>query len=54
MTQRLLAFARKQPLQPREVDVNSLVMEAAKQLRQTLGEHIEIRMTLGGRTWRAR
>src|SRR5450759_531039 len=26
LTQRLLAFARKQPLQPREVDVNSLVM----------------------------
>ena len=38
LTQRLLAFARKQPLQPREVDVNSLVIEAAKLLRPTLGE----------------
>ena len=53
LTQRLLAFARKQPLQPREVDVNSLVMHAAKQLRQTLGEGVEIRMALGGDVARA-
>jgi len=50
LTQRLLAFARKQPLQPREVDVNSLVMEAANLLRPTLGEHIEVRMMLAGDT----
>jgi signal transduction histidine kinase len=42
LTQHLLAFARKQPLQPREIDVNSLIIEAAKLLRPTLGEHIEI------------
>lgn len=53
LTQRLLAFARKQPLQPREVDVNSLVMHTAKQLRQTLGEGVEIRMALGGDVARA-
>ena len=46
LTQRLLAFARKQPLQPREVDVNSLVIEAAKLLRPTLGENIEVQMML--------
>jgi signal transduction histidine kinase/ActR/RegA family two-component response regulator len=46
LTQRLLAFARKQPLQPREVDVNKLVMEATNLLRPTLGEHVEVRMTL--------
>jgi signal transduction histidine kinase/ActR/RegA family two-component response regulator len=46
LTQRLLAFARKQPLQPREVDVNKLVMEATNLLRPMLGEHVEVRMTL--------
>jgi signal transduction histidine kinase len=46
LTQRLLAFARKQPLQPREVDVNQLVIEATNLLRPTLGEHVEVRMTL--------
>ena len=48
LTQRLLAFARKQPLYPREVDVNKLVMEAANLLRPTLGEHVEVNMTLAG------
>jgi signal transduction histidine kinase/CheY-like chemotaxis protein len=50
LTQRLLAFARKQPLQPREVDVNSLVIQAAQLLRPTLGEPIEIHMKLAGDT----
>ncbi len=42
LTRHLLAFARKQPLHPREVDVNSLIIEASNLLRPTLGEHIEI------------
>jgi PAS domain S-box-containing protein len=42
LTQHLLAFARKQPLQPRETDVNLLLVETAKLLRPTLGEQIEI------------
>jgi PAS domain S-box-containing protein len=46
LTQHLLAFARKQPLQPREVDVNLLVIDTAKLLRPTLGEHIEIETAL--------
>jgi signal transduction histidine kinase/CheY-like chemotaxis protein len=53
LTQRLLAFARKQPLQPREVDVNLLVTEAANLLRPSLGENIEVRMMLAGDTSRA-
>jgi signal transduction histidine kinase/CheY-like chemotaxis protein len=53
LTQRLLAFARKQPLQPREVDVNSLVIEASNMLRPTLGERVEVRMMLAGDTSRA-
>jgi PAS domain S-box-containing protein len=42
LTQHLLAFARRQPLQPREIDVNTLIIDTAKLLRPTLGEHIEI------------
>jgi PAS domain S-box-containing protein len=42
----LLAFARKQPLQPRNVDVNETIQEIEKLLRPTLGEQIEIDSTL--------
>jgi len=42
LTQHLLAFARKQPLQPRETDVNTLIIDTAKLLRPALGEPIEI------------
>ncbi len=42
LTKHLLAFARRQPLQPREVDVNALVFETIKLLRPTLGEQIQI------------
>jgi CheY-like chemotaxis protein len=53
LTQHLLAFARKQPLQPREVDVNALVIDTAKLLRQTLGEQVEVHMALAGDVARA-
>jgi signal transduction histidine kinase len=46
LTRHLLAFARRQPLQPRSVDVNALVIEAARLLRSTLGEQIEIESML--------
>jgi CheY-like chemotaxis protein len=42
LTQHLLAFARRQPLQPREIDINLLIVDTAKLLRPTLGAHIEI------------
>ena len=42
LTQHLLAFARKQPLQPREIDINSLIVDTAKLLRPTLGEQVQI------------
>jgi signal transduction histidine kinase len=46
LTQHLLAFARRQPLQPRNTDVNALVVDAARLLRPTLGEQIEIESML--------
>ncbi len=42
LIQHLLAFARRQPLHPRNVDINGTVLDIAKLLRPTLGEQIEI------------
>jgi signal transduction histidine kinase/CHASE3 domain sensor protein len=42
----LLAFARKQPLQPRNVDLNDAVRDIAKLLRPTLGEQVEFEAIL--------
>jgi PAS domain S-box-containing protein len=53
LTKHLLAFARKQPLQPLEVDVNALVLEAAKLLHPTLGENVEITPLLADDAWTA-
>ena len=53
LTKYLLAFARKQPLRPCEIDVNALLLESAKLLRPTLGEHIEIVPKLAGDSWPA-
>jgi len=53
LTKHLLAFARKQPLQPLEIDVNALVLESAKLLHPTLGKHIEIAPLLAEDAWTA-
>jgi PAS domain S-box-containing protein len=53
LTQRLLAFARRQPLQPRTTDINSLIVDAAKLLRPTLGEHIEVEAVFEDDAWPA-
>jgi signal transduction histidine kinase len=53
LTQHLLAFSRKQPLNPRATDTNELVIGAARLLRPTLGEHIEIDSMLKEDAWPA-
>jgi PAS domain S-box-containing protein len=53
LTGHLLAFARKQPLQPRAIDINALVTETAKLLRPTLGERVEIEVVLENDAWPA-
>ena len=42
LSRRLLAFARLQPLQPRLIDLNTLLLEHAAMLGRTLGESIRI------------
>ncbi len=51
LTQRLLAFARRQPLDPKRVDANRLVADMEELLRRTLGPSIEMEMILAGGLW---
>ena len=52
LTERLLAFGRRQPLNPRPIDVNRLVAGMSDLLRRTLGEKIGVETVLGGSLWR--
>ncbi len=42
LTRQLLAFSRKQVLEPRVVDLNQIVSSVARMLRRTIGEDIEL------------
>jgi len=53
LTQRLLAFSRQQPLEPRPVDVGRLIAGMSDLLRRTLGEQIAIETALSGGLWQA-
>jgi signal transduction histidine kinase/ActR/RegA family two-component response regulator len=53
LTADLLSFARKQPLQPAEIDVNGLIGEAVRLLSPGLGKQIEIVTVLSGDVWSA-
>ena len=47
LTSQLLAFARRQVLQPRKTDLNTLVVEGISLLRRVIGEQIEVRVVAG-------
>ena len=51
LTQRLLAFARKQPLSPRVLDPGQFVTSMSEMLQRTLTEAIEIRAAIGPDLW---
>jgi PAS domain S-box-containing protein len=53
LTQRLLAFSRQQPLDPKSVDVGRLVTGMSDLLCRTLGEEIALETVLAGGLWRA-
>ena len=51
LTRRLLAFARRQPLQPERTDINELVGDIVRLLARTLGENIAIELALAPNVW---
>jgi PAS domain S-box-containing protein len=53
LTHRLLAFSRKQHLQPRPVDINRLVAGLGDLVGRTLGGTIQVRMALADGLWPA-
>ncbi|HWP17211.1 MAG TPA: PAS domain S-box protein [Xanthobacteraceae bacterium] len=53
LTQRMLAFARKQPLQARNFDMNEIVTRAATMLQRMLGEDIAMKSVLADGLWEA-
>ena len=52
LTSRLLAFSRKQALEPKVFDANKLVGGMSELLRSTIGEQIGIETVLAGGLWR--
>nr|CUT16563.1 sensory box histidine kinaseresponse regulator CDS [Bradyrhizobium sp.] len=52
LTQRLLAFSRRQPLDPKPLDVNALVNGLSDMIHRTLGETIDVETVLGAGVWR--
>jgi PAS domain S-box-containing protein len=52
LTKRMLAFARRQPLQPAVIDVEQLVRQMEGMLRRALGEDIDIQIASGRELWK--
>ena len=53
LTQRLLAFSRQQPLDPKPIELSRLVTGMSDLLRRTIGEQITVETVMGGGLWRA-
>lgn len=51
LTGRLLAFSRRQPLEPQLLDPNIMVRDMTELLHRTLGEHVELEGVLAPRLW---
>jgi signal transduction histidine kinase len=52
LTQRILAFSRRQPLTPQRVNLSTLAQGLSELIRHSVGERVEITMRLHG-TWSA-
>jgi len=51
LASQLLAFGRRQPLDPKVINVRNLIQNIDDMLRQTLGEHIELETIVSDELW---
>ena len=51
LTHRLLAFSRRQPLDPKPLRANPLIASMEDLLRRTMGERIQLELALAGDLW---
>jgi signal transduction histidine kinase/CheY-like chemotaxis protein/CHASE3 domain sensor protein len=51
LTGQLLAFARRQPLEPKSVDLGRVIRDMSDLLRRTLGETIQVETVIAGGLW---
>jgi signal transduction histidine kinase/DNA-binding response OmpR family regulator len=51
LTGQLLAFARRQALEPRSVDLGRVIRDMSDMLRRTLGENIQVETVIAGGLW---
>jgi PAS domain S-box-containing protein len=54
LTRQLLAFSRKQVLQPKVLDLNVVLTEVAKMLDRLIGKNIELKVAQGQFLWRVK
>ena len=54
LTHRLLAFSRRQPVDPRPLDLNQLIGTVEELLRRSLGENIDLRVAAAEDLWLVR
>lgn len=52
LTQRLLAFSRRQPLEPKPLDINAVVVGMSDLINRSLGETISVEIVRGAGLWR--
>ncbi len=54
LTRQLLAFSRKQLIEPKVLNINSVVAEIEKMLKRIIGEHIQMETILAPDLWSAK
>ena len=51
LTRQLLAFARREVIRPQVLDLDTVITGVEEMLRRTIGDHIDLVITLGGNLW---